>query len=166
MALIDCPECGNRISEKAIYCPMCGYTAKAPGAFYCFEYISKRKLFGLPLVHVVLGPALDPATGKFRVAKGIIAVGGIAFGGLALGGLSLGAISIGGLGLGLIAVGGAAIGLLFAAGGLAVGFIALGGCAVGYYAVGGGAFGVHALGGNVQDEQLLQLLERFRGSPN
>jgi hypothetical protein len=161
MALIDCPECGNQISEKAIYCPMCGYTTKAPGAFYCFEYISKRRLFGLPLVHIVLGPALDPATGKIRVAKGIIAIGGIAMGNFAMGGLALGVIALGGGALGLAAFGGVGVGLVFAMGGLAIGFIAIGGCAVGYYAIGGGAFGIHALGGNAQDEQLLELFERW-----
>lgn len=25
MALIDCPECGNKISDKAVSCPHCGY---------------------------------------------------------------------------------------------------------------------------------------------
>lgn len=163
MALIECPECGNQISEKAIYCPMCGYTEKSAGAFYCFEYISKKKLFGLPLVHIVLGPALDPATGKIRVAKGIIAIGRIAMGVFAIGGLAIGIIALGGLALGLAVVGGVAIGLLFAAGGLAVGFIALGGCAIGYYAIGGGAFGVHALGGNAQDENLSNLLKNWFG---
>jgi hypothetical protein len=163
MALIDCPECGNQISEKAIYCPMCGYTEKAPGAFYCFEYISKKKLFGLPLVHIVLGPALDPATSKIRVAKGIIAIGGIATGFFAIGGLAFGIIAFGGVALGLAVLGGVGIGLLFAAGGLAVGFIAIGGCAVGYYAIGGGAFGVHALGGNANDEQLSNLLKSWFG---
>ncbi len=163
MALIECPECGNQISEKAIYCPMCGYTEKSPGAFYCFEYVSKKTLFGLPLVHIVLGPALDPATGKIRVAKGIIAIGGIAIGIFAVGGLALGVITLGGVALGLAVVGGVAIGLLFAAGGLAVGFIALGGCAIGYYTIGGGAFGVHALGGNAHGEHLANLLKSWFG---
>ena len=163
MALIDCPECGNQISEKAIYCPMCGYTEKSPGAFYCFEYISKKKMFNLPLVHIVLGPALDPATGKIRVAKGIFAIGSIATGVFAMGGLAIGIIAFGGLALGLAVLGGAAIGLLFAAGGLAIGFIAIGGCAIGYYAIGGGAFGVHALGGNAQDEELSNLLKSWFG---
>ena len=26
MALIDCPECGNRVSDKAEKCPSCGYS--------------------------------------------------------------------------------------------------------------------------------------------
>jgi len=145
MALIDCPECGNKISEKAVFCPMCGYSAKTPGAFYCFEYVSKRKVFGLPLLHVVLGPAVDPATSKIRIAKGIVAIGGIAVGVLAIGGLALGVIAIGGVGLGLIVLGAASIGVAIAVGAAAVGFVAIGGAAFGYYAMGGTAWCVHAL---------------------
>jgi hypothetical protein len=145
MALTDCPECGNKISEKAVFCPMCGYSVRTPGAFYCFEYVSKKKVFGLPLFHVVLGPAVDPATSKIRVAKGIVAIGGIAVGVLAIGGLALGVIAIGGLGLGLMALGGASIGVAIAVGGAAVGFVAIGGATFGYYAVGGTGWCVHAL---------------------
>ena len=141
---------------------MCGYSTRSSGALFCFEYVSKKKLLGWPLVHVVMGLPWDPITGKIRIAKGIIAIGGgIAVGGLALGSVSVGIIALGGLALGLAALGGMAVGLGFAAGGLAIGFIAAGGCAIGYYAIGGGAFGVHALGGNVQDEQLKNLLERW-----
>ena len=25
MALINCPECGNKISDKALSCPQCGF---------------------------------------------------------------------------------------------------------------------------------------------
>ena len=28
MALIKCPECDNKISDKAITCPKCGYELK------------------------------------------------------------------------------------------------------------------------------------------
>lgn len=163
MALVQCLECGNEISDKAVMCPMCGYSSRGgTGSFYCFEYVSKRKLFGLPLVHIIMGPALDPATGKVRIAKGIIAIGGIAMGWLALGGVALGLIAFGGVGIGLLAaLGGLAISGGFSSGGLAIGAIAVGGCAVGYYAIGGGAFGVHALGSNAQDPALQDLLESF-----
>ena len=161
MSLINCPECGNEISDKAVMCPMCGYSSRGgTGSFYCFEYVSKRKLFGLPLVHIIMGPSLDPATGKIRVAKGIVAIGGIAMGWLAFGGVALGLISFGGLGLGLLAaLGGLAISGGVAAGGCAIGFFAVGGCAVGYCAIGGGAFGIHALGSNVQDPVLKEWVE-------
>ncbi|HWQ91564.1 MAG TPA: carboxypeptidase-like regulatory domain-containing protein, partial [Clostridia bacterium] len=113
---------------------------------------SKTCLWGWPLIHVASG--IDPDTGKQRVAKGIIAIGGIARGGLAIGGiamgfvsfggLALGVVSFGGLGLGLLAFGGMALGLLAALGGGAAAPIAIGGGSVGYFAYGGGSYGVHA----------------------
>ena len=32
MALIQCPECSNEVSEKAVVCPRCGYPLKAAAA--------------------------------------------------------------------------------------------------------------------------------------
>jgi tRNA A-37 threonylcarbamoyl transferase component Bud32 len=117
------------------------------------DYKSKATLFGLPLVHVASGT--DPATGRVRVARGIIAIGGVAqgvvaFGGVAFGvfsfgGLALGVFCYGGCGLGLVVFAGLAVGLLAAAGGLAIAPIALGGEAIGWMAYGGRAIGTHRL---------------------
>jgi hypothetical protein len=157
----SCPECGNPISDKAMMCPKCGYAANTM-RFYGGEYKSKTQLFGLPLVHIVYGPAFNPATGKLRVAKGIIAIGGIAIGVLAIGGAAIGVFALGGLALGLLAaMGGAAIGAGLSVGGFAIGSAAIGGFAIGYYALGGGAFGVHAFGGNMPVEQLPEWLRHF-----
>ncbi|MGD8499338.1 MAG: hypothetical protein PVJ86_01750 [Phycisphaerales bacterium] len=161
MTLLKCPECNNDISDKAVVCPHCGIARK--GFLWWYEFRSEKKLFGLPLVHIVLGPAFNPVTGKIRIAKGIIAVGGMAVGGIAMGGLSLGVIALGGVAAGLAAFAGVALGVLLGVGGFALGFIALGGMAVGYYAVGGGAWGVHALGGNVQDPQLQEFFKTHFG---
>jgi len=160
MSLIQCPECNNQISDKAVMCPKCGFPMAVGRRGY--EYRSQASLFGLPLVHIASG--VDPSTGKARVAKGIIAIGNVAVGGLAVGGLSFGVISIGGLSLGLISLGGAAIGLLLALGGMAIGLVAIGGGAIGYYALGGGAWGVHPLGANVQDPQAVEFFRRYLGS--
>ena len=117
-----------------------------------YEYKSKTKLFGLPLVHIAHG--VDLTTGKTRIARGFIAVGArargvFAFGGeaigiFAFGGAAIGVFAMGGFGLGLCTLSGLSVGLIFASGGLAVGGVALGGLAVGYYALGGLGFGVHA----------------------
>ncbi len=117
------------------------------------DFKTKATLFGLPLLHVANGT--DPATGRARIARGIIAVGGVAqgvvacggvaMGGIALGGVSLGIIAYGGLGLGVLVIGGLAAGLLGAMGGLAVAPIALGGEAIGYFANGAHALGAHTL---------------------
>jgi hypothetical protein len=158
MALTSCPECEGDVSDQALACPHCGYPIRGG---YGYEYRSERELFGLPLVHIVSGHGIDPATGRIRVAKGIIAVGPVAVGGLALGGAAFGVVSLGGMALGLLALGGVGIGVLLAMGGLAVGFVAVGGAAIGYYALGGGVVGVHTLGGNAQDPNMLEYFRRW-----
>ena len=125
MVLINCPECGKEISDKAMMCPGCGIAIT--GGLFAYEFKSKTKLFGIPLVHIVYGPAFNPVTKQIRIAKGIIAIGPIAIGVLSLGGISIGGFCLGGVAAGIMALGGFAIGLLLAIGGLAVGFIALGG---------------------------------------
>ena len=125
------------------------------------DYRSKRTLFGLPLLHVTAGQ--DPATGRERVAKGIVAiggrakgvvaVGGIATGGFALGGISSGVITFGGLSCGLISLGGLAVGFGLALGGLAIAPVAMGGQAIGWWSYGGQSLGPHALGPGSQDSE-------------
>ena len=124
------------------------------------EYRSETELFGLPLVHVARG--IDPRTGFFRVAKGIIAIGDVAVGFLALGGIAVGGIAIGGLGLGLVAIGGLAFGLI-TIGGLSVGLLfALGGIAFSLMvAIGGLAMAPHTITENRMDEAFLNMLERW-----
>ncbi len=153
MALTKCPECDGDVSDQAAACPHCGYPIRGG---YGYEYRSERQLFGLPLVHIISGNRLDPATGGLRVAKGIIAIGPIAIGGLAMGGMSVGILSFGGLSLGLLALGGAALGVLLAVGGGAIGFVALGGGVIGYYALGGGGLAVHVLGGHPQTFEVFE----------
>lgn len=160
MAMIRCSECDREISDRAMMCPHCGYPMRG---MLGYEYRSEREFLGLPLVHIVAGRGIDPATGKLRIAKGIIAVGPIAMGGLALGGLSFGVLSFGGMAVGLIALGGCAVGILLALGGLAIGLVAVGGAAIGYYAVGGGAVGVHALGGNTRDPNAIEFFRSWLG---
>jgi transcriptional regulator with XRE-family HTH domain len=98
-----------------------------------YEYVSKTRVWGLPLVHVKFS-RFSRTPG---VAKGIIAIGDVA----------LGVVSVGGLALGLFSLGGISLGLLLALGGLALGAFALGGVAVGLAAFGGAAIGVYAFGG-------------------
>lgn len=161
MALTDCAECGGKISEKAVLCPHCG--APTGRGMFAYEYRSRATLFGLPLVHIVLGLGINPLTGRIRVAKGIFAMGNIATGVVAVGGLALGAVSMGGLAIGLAAMGGCALGALLAVGGMAVGLVAMGGAALGYYALGGAAWGAHPLGGNAQDAEAVEFFKRLLG---
>src|SRR5260370_7109305 len=110
-----------------------------------YEYRSKTTVFGWPLVHIASG--IDPMTGRKRIAKGIIAMGDVAFGVLALGGCAFGVFAGGGVAIGFFTFGGLSIGLLLALGGGAIGGLAIGGGALGLIAVGGGAIGYYPAGG-------------------
>ncbi len=130
-----------------------------------FEYRSKSTLFGWPLLHIATG--VDPATGKRRSAKGIIAMGSLPRGVIAFGDVAVGVVACGIFGYGLVslsvvavgvfAVGTIAAGLLIALGGIAVGPIAIGGAVLGYYADGALAWGKHVLSPTVHDP----VAERF-----
>lgn len=161
MALINCSECHKPVSDQARTCPSCGFPLKGAGrgpvlAYPAsFEYKSKLKLFGLPLIHITSGLSQD---GTLKPAKGIIAIGNIALGFLAIGGLSFGVISFGGLSAGVICFGGAAIGLAAAFGGLAIGYLAVGGVAIGIYALGGLSLGIHTI---YNDPEMLDIIRRL-----
>ena len=136
------------------------------------DYRSKRTLFGLPLLHVTAGQ--DPATGRERVAKGIIAiggrakgvvaVGGVATGGFAIGGISTGVITFGGVSCGFIALGGVATGFGLALGGLALAPIAMGGEAIGWWSYGGQSLGLHALGPDSRDPEAIEFFMPWAAS--
>ena len=84
-----------------------------------FEYRSRLRFAGLPLVHVVRG--IDPSTGRRPPAVGLIAVGQVA----------IGLVAIGQVAVGVISVGQAAVGLGWGIGQLAFGLLAAGQVAAG-----------------------------------
>src|SRR5688572_11599779 len=64
-----------------------------------FEYRSRLKVMGLPLVHIVRG--IDPSSGRRPTAVGIVAIGQVAVGLVAIGQVAVGAISLGQASIGL-----------------------------------------------------------------
>jgi len=91
--MIPCRECNHGVSEQALTCPNCGapFPAREKWDGYGFEYKSRLRLFGIPLVHISF---------KYRpnrvpvVAKGILAIGQFACGVLTISQFGIGVISI------------------------------------------------------------------------
>lgn len=110
-----------------------------------WEYCSRVKFFGLPLVHIRIGDRFDLLR---RPVKAWIAVGNFAFGGLfAFGEVAVAPFSIGGLAVGLVPFGGIVAGLI-PLGGLALGVWAFGAVAVGWQSMGAYAIAWNAAVGN------------------
>lgn len=121
----------------------------------CYEFVSRRRLCGLPLVHIKFG------WNRPCRAKGIIAIGNAATGVVAVGGASMGIVAIGGAAVGIFSLGGIALGLLAAMGGIAVGAVAIGGFAAGLIAVGGAAVGLYSAGGFALAEKIALSTDGF-----
>jgi len=84
-----------------------------------FEYRSKEDINGWPLIHINIGT--NPETGQPLVAKGVVAIGNVAFGIVSIGAAAFGVVTLAGFGLGIVSIAS-----------LAIGIIALGAVALGY----------------------------------
>jgi hypothetical protein len=84
-----------------------------------FEFRSKEEISGWPLIHINIGT--NPETGRPRVAKGLVAIGNLAFGVVSIGVAAFGLVTLAVFGLGLVSLGS-----------LAIGLVALGAVALGY----------------------------------
>jgi len=89
-----CRECQHRIAEQALACPQCGapYPARAKWDGWGFEYKSRIKLLGLPLVHIAFKyrPNRTPV-----VARGIVAIGQFGCGIVNISQFGIGLLSLG-----------------------------------------------------------------------
>ncbi len=174
-----CPECGKPLVEVLVRegaFPFRSWTGKPMR-----RYESSKRIWGLPLVSIALGPDATGKMGRARgyfaigdVATGVFAFGGFARGLVAFGGMSIGGVTFGGLSLGTFAAfGGGALALLgsaiggfacgaMASGGGAIGIIAQGGMAIGYIARGGSAQGVFTWGGRTTpDAATVAMFDQF-----
>jgi hypothetical protein len=136
MALITCRECGAEVSDQALVCPRCG-APQAPAPTYPgfgFEWKSSRSYRGYPLVHIAFG---RDSRGKWRVAKGVIAIGQFALGLITVAQFGVGLL----FGFGQFIIGGAVLaqfagGLALGVGQIATGYVAIGQVVLGYYGLG------------------------------
>ncbi len=109
-----------------------------------YTYESSRKIFGLPLLSINMGPSLPD--GSLRQARGIISLGTVASGGIAIGLLSAkGILAVAPIALGIFAVGVGGLGILSVAV-VGLGAVSVSVFAFGYFAVGIQAIGIKAVG--------------------
>lgn len=100
-----------------------------------FEFRSRARVFGLPLLHILLNT--KTADGRaHRPAVGVVAIGNRAFGFYAVGPLAVGIIAAGGIAIGVFGIG------LLALGWLVLGAAAVGDSAWGLWVAGRGGDGL------------------------
>jgi hypothetical protein len=99
-----------------------------------FEWKSQRTVYGWPLVHVAFG---REASGKFRVAKGVIAIGQFGIGLFTIAQIGVGFLfGFGQVMVGLTAIAQVAVTVLFGFGQFASGVAAVGQVVLAYYGLG------------------------------
>ena len=168
MALIDCPECGASVSDKAATCPKCGYPMKPMADLALvtrrfmrgFEWKSKTEILGWPLIHVAIGR--NKETGKLMVAKGIIAIGQFGLGVITIAQFGVGLLF--GLGQfvgGIVAIGQFALGIYFGLGQFAVGVTAIGQFAFGWYVRAPLGYGRYIWSTKIQDVRAIEYFENL-----
>ncbi|MCM8814020.1 MAG: zinc ribbon domain-containing protein [Candidatus Omnitrophica bacterium] len=137
MALLQCPECRQQISDQAVFCPQCGmprqdiaalarkipWRALAHMWWIGYEWKSKATIGGWPLVHIAIGRSRQ--TGRLLVARGMIAIGQFAYG--------------------VITVAQFGVGILFGFGQFIAGVLAIGQFAAGIVVIAQFALGVFCL---------------------
>jgi hypothetical protein len=95
------------------------------------EFKSRKRMFGLPLVHFTYGRC--PETGRRVWARGVIAVGCFAHGIVSVGMVSIACLAVGLAAVGIAAIGLVGVGLVFGLGQFSTGLVALGQMAIGVF---------------------------------
>ncbi len=144
---VNCPQCERTVSPYAFSCPQCGHPLRT---FQGFEWKTQRTINGWPLVHIAFGR--DKKTGRFLVAKGIVAVGQFGVGLFTVAQFGLGLLfGFGQLILGASGVAQIALTFFFGVGQLAAGQTAIGQLAFGKFVLAQLGFGQHVWSVKAQD---------------
>ncbi len=106
-----------------------------------FEYKTPLTIYGWPLVHIAFG---RDENGRFRIAKGVIAIGQFGIGLITIAQLGFGALfSFGQLVGGLFAIGQVAPAVFFGIGQFTTGHVAIGQMAIGDWVLAQLGLGIH-----------------------
>jgi len=160
-----CPSCGSTVPEGSANCPVCGNTSQGSKKKWNktsrgFEWQSRTEILGWPLIHVAFGK--DPATGRFRVAKGIIAVGQFAVGLITFAQVGIGLLfGFGQCIFGFTAVAQVAFGLYFGLGQISTGWTAIGQICFGYYVLAQVGYGAHLWTQSVKDPEAIRYFHQL-----
>ncbi len=170
MALTKCRECGGEVSDWARSCPHCGAPRPGNPAWRGtgFEWRSAQTSWGYPLIHVAFG---RDAQGKYRVAKGIIAIGQFAVGLIAIAQFGVGLLfGLGQFIVGFTAVAQVAITAYFGVGQIATGYVAIGQVVLAHYGLAQIGWATHLWSMGHRDpeavEYFRQLLEALKSWGN
>lgn len=89
----ECRDCQGNVSEQAMMCPHCGapYPAREQWDGYGYEYKSRLKIAGLPLLHISF--KYVPGRGPIP-ARGVIAIGQFAIGFVTISQFGIGIVSV------------------------------------------------------------------------
>ena len=73
MAMINCPECNAQISQKAKYCPKCGYQIRSINQIFLIVYAISITVLALLYFLGILGKnenplTIQPTAGQERIA--------------------------------------------------------------------------------------------------
>jgi hypothetical protein len=152
-SLPPCRECGNPVSVSAAACPKCGAPSPAVQDWTGtgFEWKSRKTVYGWPLVHVAFG---HDARGKYRVARGVVAVGQFALGLVTVAQFGVGVLfGFGQFILGLTSIAQVAVTVLFGIGQFATGYAAVGQFVVAYYGLAQAGLAKHLWSMHVSDPE-------------
>ena len=163
MAMINCPECGEKISDKAVSCPKCGNPMKPiliNPLWRGYEWKSQTKVLGVPLIHIAIGR--DKQTGKLLTAKGIIAIGQFGIGLITIAQFGVGFLfGLGQFVAGFISISQFALAYYFGLGQFATGITAIGQIAFGTYVRAQIGIGEHVWSSQIQDPEAVEYFSRL-----
>lgn len=156
MAIVGCRECGGQVSDQAQACPHCGAPVPWKTDFrgWGFEWKSKTEIAGWPLVHVAIGRGPDR---RWRVAKGVIAIGQFGVGAVTVAQFGVGLLfGFGQFMVGMAAIAQVAVALLFAFGQVAAAWTAVGQVVLAHFGLGQAGLATHLWSTSAADPEAVR----------